>query len=405
MSRFRLCLALGLTAAFAISLASSLRPPAPQPAAAPPAAAPIALLCDVDPASLGRPIVILRGTTSLPNGTPLSMIFTRFREQDHDGRLEAELVDEGFESCDVLGGRFTCGHRLLVQGLYRVRVDSADPLRRRHWDFEFALWNDEHLLRVEEEYRGLLSQIEQLWELRNTMSNWATMESLWMQRGVRLLPDAAKILELAEKASYPRSYFPAARKDFPATARLLADAPLRFFWKPDGKFGGAFDTETMQWVKGPDQRPFDFDRMLGFLSSQSDLAHREFALWIVKEQRRSGVTPRLRTAIRSSPPNVRRLVAGLNSGKNVDTIEENIRGEAHPIPRRPDPPIPPQFQTVISHRKKVEEARKLLAEADDRWGRFPDDDSPRLYRRLATDYPETLEELGAASRVRNRARE
>jgi len=407
MGRFRLGLALSLSAAFAISLVMSLRPPAPTPASAPaPAPLPIVVRCEVDPASLGRLNVTIRGTTSLPDGSPLTVYLSRFRERDRDGRLEPELLDECFGVCTVSGGRFSCSPNLPQPGLYRVRVEPTDPLHRHRWDFEFALWNDVHLFRVDEEYRTIVPKIRDVCNITNRMMTIASREFYRRERRLPVLLEAAEVQPPTQAVRAPRSFFSAALKDFSVTARLLVDAPSHFFWKTDdGSFGGAFDADNAQWVKGPDARPFEFTRTLDLLWTEEVLARREYALWMVKEVRRAGITPIALTAIRSAPFEVRNLVDGLERGGNLNQIEERIRGEARPQPVRPDPPIPPQFLPLIAHRRKVEEARKLLAEADRLWGQIADEESPRLYRRLAKEFPETLDELGAASRVRNRSRE
>src|SRR5438045_6694521 len=130
MRRFRIALALLLSATYAIGLLASLRPPALKPVPVPPPTAaaplpPITLQCEVDPASLGRPSITFRGTTSLPDGSPLTLYLSRFPERDRDGRLEPELIQEVLDSGVVSRGRFIAAMRIPVPGCYRLRVESA----------------------------------------------------------------------------------------------------------------------------------------------------------------------------------------------------------------------------------------------------------------------------------------
>ncbi len=193
--------------------------------------------------------------------------------------------------------------------------------------------------------------------------------------------------------------YPAAHRDLALVLTSMTWATRDFFWNADGSFGGAFDRWAGKWVLSPDQEaPFSFARAAAFIDQTVGIARREYALWVLKAMRKKGSRDALLIlAARNGPAEARPL-----EGEDFDQAEARLRGPERPKPE-PLPPSPAQFEHP--DQKKLEEARKLLKEADKLWENADDRESPALYRRLLKEYPQALDTLGVRVRVTHRARD
>jgi len=190
-------------------------------------------------------------------------------------------------------------------------------------------------------------------------------EQRWVREREGILAEARQVRRRIDELPRAGSPCPAARHALDAAARLLETAPPRFRWGPHGEFAGAIDPATGRRIRGPDGRPFGFPAMYLYLDDARELARRADAAGIRLPE------------LSASPDDFRPI----------------LRAE----------PEPPVASKPAPRNPRVEEARKLLAEADRRWDEISDRESPALYRRLLKEYPETLEALRAGSRVRSRA--
>ncbi len=421
MSRFRLCLALGLSAAFAISLAASLRPRLPAPVVvalpAPTAPAPrpeIALEVRDGKAAL----LDVRGTSSLPDGCVLNLTLCRHSERDQRGRLDESIEVEAKAVVEISNGTFSWEQFLRVPGRYTVQAELREDLQDRavlrqlprapsprRWDFEFQRWGDDLVTRLPKELAEVDSFVEQIRAFARKLEQAASSPASW-KRSSNLAADPYMYAFLLEEAGF-RHLFSAVHRDLLGSVRAMSTARLHFFWQPaelGGGFGGAFDVSGRKWIPGPDGRPFNFHRLDRFLEEAGAVARREYALWILKDVQRAGLREAVRDAARSGPPEARAVLAGLEAGKDPAAVETALRGEERPAPLEPAPE-PPRAAGWAARRKKLADAKSLLETADRLWNEMGDRQAPILYRKLLTEFPDTLDELGAASRVHNRSRE
>jgi hypothetical protein len=380
-------LALSFSAAYAIALLASLRP-------APPRHPFLIVRAAVERVGYGELLVKFSGNAALPDGAPLTLQLTRFTEQNRDGRLESISVDAGTVESVVWGGAFTCERRLPFAGVYRVQV-FRPPHR---WQVHLQIWDETELGRALKEFDQVETLIRDLSDLNARMDVTTASELDWRAHSEGLLLEVGKLYSLIEAIPQHRTHYPAALKDLGLLAHLLSDATIYFFWNTNGQFGGAFDPHRERWVKTPDGQTFGFDHLRSLLASVLEVARREHALWILNEARR---TDRRNGAARGMSA----LLNGFENGAPLDVLEERVRGIARPPQPPPEPPLPGRFGDLIARRNKLEEATRLLGEADRLWDELADRDAPALYGRLLREYPEQLDRLQARTRANNRARE
>jgi len=212
----------------------------------------------------------------------------------------------------------------------------------------------------------------------------------WNRQRLQILADADKLAVLADELARGTKSDPAGVRDLRAALRSLRSAPPHFCWASDGTFADAVDASKADWLAGPDGRPFNFSTILAILNGARDAAARECALRAFRE----AVRPKAAARHPEIGPLLERL--------DVDPKAFEVR----PRPKEPrpePPPEPPAAILTVARRSKLEEARRILMEADRRWDELADEQSPALYRRLLREYPETLRDLQAVSRVHNRA--
>jgi len=398
MSRFRLCLAVGLSAAFALSLVASLRPPAPRSAASSPTIPPSLPAPRVNCVltETTKPLLTLWGQAALPDETILHMTVKRLVERDVRGRLEAHGMPIGGDYVEVRGGAFKAEYAAPAPGIYVVDNELRDELQTRHvlaklspattnprWKFEYYRWSgNDFLSRLAEELLEVEAVLERVRLLSRKMDQETSSQAGWRRASDAFLGQAWFLCRELESARF-RFLYPAVHQDLLDAACALRDAQRHFYWRsPDdgGGFGGAYNVSSKTWVFGPDERPFNFLRMEHFLDAARQVARRENALWILKDRRRDRLP--------EDDPNV----------------ERSLRGEVRPIALEPAP-LPPQAAVSAERKKKIEEARGILQNADRLWDEVGDKQAPILYRKLLADFADVLDDLQARARVGNRARE
>lgn len=376
MRRLRTVLVLALSAA----LAAVPVLPAPAPV--------VTLECSIRKDTKHLLHLTFAGAAPLPDGAVLEFTLHRWEEKDRRGKLEKALRFESSGTVEVSGGSFSWDQLMELPGLYRVDLD--DRTSNRRWEFEFHLWDDElpdRLLAELNDLEGLITRVVghgvRLQRAIQSRDEWR----------LRVTPEFSAADEGSNRfRDQLPSLYPAARRNLRVAIRLLKLAPAHFVWNPDGTFGGAFDASADRWIREPDGAPFTVERVVNFLENTRNIARREYSLWIVKDARR------VLRENRSRHPDLWALLQGMEG--TLDRIETIRRGEPRPDSTIPDPPGPPH----ILHRKKVREASALLQRADERWHELGDREAPALYRRLLSDFPDTIDELQARVRVTHRAK-
>jgi hypothetical protein len=423
MSRFRLCLALALSAAFAISLVNSLRtpPPAAPVAALPPSPTQEAtprpeVALNVRPAGKAA-LLELAGSAAFPDGTILRLELCRHVEKNRLGRLEPTLENAGGAVVEIRDGAFSWEQPVRNPGIYTVRAELREHLQprdvlpqlpraafSRSWELEVLRWSDDLVTRLPKELASANEFLERTRTLARKLEEATSSTASW-KRASGLGHDPFMLAFMLKEAE-ARYLFPAVHRSLLDSVLAMSAARPHFFWRPPeegGGFGGAFDLSKRKWVLGPDEHPFSFQRLDRFLEEAGVVARREYALWILNDVRRAGVRDAVREAAREGPAEACAVLADLEAGKDPSVVEAALRGEERPVPLEPAPE-PPHALGWAARRKKRDDAKALLETADRLWDEVGDRQAPGLYRQLLIEFPDVLDDLQARARVANRAR-
>jgi hypothetical protein len=372
--------------------------------------------CVLAPGSVGKPLVTFQGKAPFPDRSLLGVTLRRHREADRQGSLEELFEEAGGGVVEIDGGIFSFEAITLIPGIYSLKIelrhDLQDPdvLRRfpvgsfpQVREITFHLWGDDLLPRLRSELDEVEAAIERVRSVSRAMERDSSSQARWKRSSDKVQP---VYLAFMLKGAQFRSLYPGVYGDLGSSVQSLSEAPQHFYWHPDadgGAFGGSFDVGQRKWILGPDERPFNFQRMEAFLEAAQQASRREYALWILKDVKRAGLREVVREAAHRGPPEARALLQDLESGKELSILEASLRGKRHPIPLEPWPE-PPRARDWASRQKKKDDAQALLQIADRLWDQPGDQEAPVLYRRLLLEYRDILEDLQAAVRVRNRAR-
>lgn len=411
-----------MTAAFEIGLVACTSSPAPEHpnvgiTVSPSSPALVTAQCILRKDQKHRPLLKMSGRAPLPDGTILRLRLSRMGEADRNGKLETLSEGVGSGAVEVESGAFSYDQLLDGPGLIKVEIRLEDELQEReiaeeirskfpvrYWEFEFSLWEDDLLSSLLAELPEFESFAAEVRELNRKIEAACDTQNSWAKMRRELAPEIARMERRFDGVKF-KVLYPAAHFDLRAAFSSLKLASWNFFWNPDGSFGGAFIPSAGKWVTGPDGAPFAFERIGNFLDQTLAVVRREYALWIVKDIHRAGPRDALLAAARAGPPEARAVMESLERGQDLAQSETRIRGKARPRPAAAVPPIPKQFVGWNAAQKKLEEARKILNEADRLWEQADDNQSPALYKRLLKEYPDAVDQLRARVRVTQRARE
>lgn len=327
------------------------------------------------------------GTAPLPDGTILRLRLSRLQERHRLGALEPAWIDAGGAVVEVRDGRFSCDEPPGQPGVYRAVLEDRAV--------DVFAWDDDFMRRILRDRQTLEFCIREVRTIDDRMWLAAGSQGEWLRWGPEILSDALRVQKRTRWLAGPGALYPAAEPDLLAAIRTMTSVPPHFFWTPEG-FGGSYDPTTASWVPGPDGAPFGFARTMDHLDGVLDVLKRECSLWVVKDTRR------VHQDVARRHPTFREPVEEME--QTLDRIEAGIRGHARVARDVPLPPVPPRFVEVVTHNTKVQEARKILQQADRLWEQLGDQKSPSLYRKLQNDYRDVLDELQARVRVGNRAR-
>src|SRR5262245_31711037 len=194
------------------------------------------------------------------------------------------------------------------------------------------------------------ARLREVSDLTLRMLSATLSEQRWARERERIVAEARRLRRQVDELPRAASPCPAARRALEATARLLEESPPRFRWGPHGEFAGAIDPASGRRIQGPDGHAFGFPAIYLYLDA-------------AREQLRRGDAAELR------PP---------QTPASPDEFHAYLRAE----------PEPSVTSKPSARNPRVEEARKLLTEADRRWDEVSDRESPALYRRLLKEYPD-----------------
>jgi hypothetical protein len=247
--------------------------------------------------------LIFHGGAPLPDGTVLSFNIQKVSEYWDNGQITKSMKGVTSGLAEIEGKKYTYDPAVDGPSTYFVIVTLIDDFQRRtiieklkkvdprQWQFEFAGWGDELIPSLSPRMQEVDDLAREAGELTKKFEKACESPTGWIQDGKDLVKEGQKLLLKIEKAEC-RHFFPAAWSQIYYTLRnILGNAPY-FAWK-DGKFAGAVsyhaNNESLKTFR---QEPFKYENFRRYIEESVPLAGREFALWAVKELRRTNAALR-----------------------------------------------------------------------------------------------------------------
>ena len=288
----------------------------------------------------GKETVLVKGSVPLPDGAILKVTLHRLTEQWVAGRLEATPQEAGGGLARIEGGRFSLESAWEGPGLCSIRAtldenfqDPAlrDALKRKPADSEWkrssAAWDHTlvsqltaGLAELDRTAAGVLDFLRELELATASEDSWKVEKKTLTRKGTALLAQLDK--------SGTRTLFPAAHGQIRSTIGDLVSNARNFVWK-DGKFAGAaaYHNKNEPEMNFRHEN-FTFVNFRRYVEESIGVAGREFALWIVKDLRRTGRRDVHGEAVRrhSERAGVKEFVPRLQAeSEDLARLEEDIR--------------------------------------------------------------------------------
>ncbi len=294
-----------------------------------------------------RPVMVLNGSCPLPDGVILKINLSRVIENLQGGQLLPTYTGSGGGTEGIEGKKFTYDTPIDGPGKYLVTVavpidmqerQHYDDLKKRTankhtWQFEFLVWGDELVTQLSPKLTELQALIAECREMLKQFEAATQNEQVWMAQNKGLVQEANKLRAKLEGHEL-KGFYPAAVSNLYFTVRnVVTNAPYYTF--QDGKFSGAkdyhADSKKVSTFRNED---FNWENLKRYVEESLPCSGREFALWIVKDLRRTGGVMRgeIQEAVKqqAKSPGVDFFAERLQKATiaDLDPLEAEIRGTA-----------------------------------------------------------------------------
>jgi hypothetical protein len=263
---------------------------------------PVALVCKPPAAGTKAPVLRLEGTAPFADEVVLKLSVHRLFEVSAGARLEPMAKDQGPGLVKVKGKKFRLDHPVEARGGYLVLVDLLDEFQRpdvakalrgkvktRRWEFRFAAWGDELAGQLGPKLEDLDRLTAEAQELIGRVEKAAVSKASWEAEAKRFQREVDTFLRNASRMDLENT-FPAAYDLVRRTVHEIQSNSPYFLWE-NGKFAGAKDYhEQENKAKTFQDEEFNFAALKRYLEQSRPVGGREFALWVVKELRRTNGT-------------------------------------------------------------------------------------------------------------------
>lgn len=286
--------------------------PAPRPDDKPKPGPELTCECKPPRSRSKRKTFELSGKVDLPDGATLSFMAYRVEESFAGGKLVfgSKIASSG--RTHVSRKKFNYVSAIDAPGPLLVYVTLQDEYQSkkvlpivqesaqvRRWTFNFPAWDDN----LVKDLGPKLDEIDRLVTdtLRTVEQFERACESKegWLREAKRLEREGASMKNKLNRSDV-ESIYPAAYSQLWYTMRNITGTAPYFVWGEDGKFaGGKSYHAKAEKIETYREEEFTYDNLKRYATEASVLAGREFALWAVKDLRRTGgrLSPDLRRQI------------------------------------------------------------------------------------------------------------
>jgi len=321
---------------------------------------PMNVTCKPPSFKVRRPLLVLRGSCPLTDGIYIKVNLSRVTESLAGGELQPSFQGAGGGTVELESKRFT--YDTTIDGPAKFLVTLSVPVdmqekqhaaevkkrtaTKQSWQFEFLVWGDELVGELGSKLTELQALIAETRDLLKKFEAACISEQSWLAQSKDLVAEANRLRSKLEGHQL-KAYYPAAVNNMYYTVRnIITNAPYYTFG--DGKFTGAKDYHAnSKKVSTFRNEDFTWDNLKRYVEESMPCAGREFALWIVKDLRRTAgqMRPEILDAVKQqkAAPGVVLFADRLQKAtiSDLDALEAEIRGQkAGPPPKEGTAPPP-----------------------------------------------------------------
>lgn len=279
------------------------------------------------------------GKAVFPDGIALKGTLFQSEERLVDGVVAPELTEIGTQVATVEGRRVVFTMAIKDPGQYRLVVELREDLQEPDlvraitnslpgkWTFEQAVWGDEFVVPLGTKMRDFDGQVDASIGLIRRLAQASASVQAWKETYPSLDKELGAFLKKFDQTPLER-VFPAAVLELRCSMRNLKGNAEAMVFGEDGSCKGSIDYRTQKPTKTIHSQDFTFEAILKDVEATRAAAGREFALWLIKDSRRSGARPELSSLLRSEAkhPGVTPYVEALDGFKDAAAVEKQIRG-------------------------------------------------------------------------------
>lgn len=306
----------------------------------------MSLTCKPPSFKVRKPLLILNGTCSLPDGAYLKVNLARVSEQVLGPEISQVFVGAGNGTSEISNKKFIYDTTIDGPGKYNVTITIIDDLQirelvaevkkrvgnKRNYQFEFLVWGDDLIGTISSKFNELAGLVNETREMIKKFEQSAANKAQWDAQ-MKVLQNEGIRFQAKLEHHELKAYFPAAVNNMYYTIRNVVNNAPYYTYGADGKFSGAkdyhADGEKVKTFRGEE---FNWENLKRYIEDTPAIGGREFCLWIIKDLRRTAgqMRPDIQEALKAH-----KTAAGVEFwqerlGKatfsDLDPLEAEIRG-------------------------------------------------------------------------------
>jgi hypothetical protein len=201
-----------------------------------------------------RPLLVLHGSCTLPDGTWLKFNLSRAVEQMLGAELSPLILGAGSGTVGVNGKKFSYDIPIDGPGKYVVQVSIIDDLQERHLvpeikkkvgnkrnhQFEFLVWGDDLIATVSSKLNEITAIVTESRDVVKKFERASVTKEAWEAESKILTAEGSKFVTKLENHEL-KAYYPGAINNLYYTIRTVVNNGPYYTFGADGKFTGAKD--------------------------------------------------------------------------------------------------------------------------------------------------------------------
>jgi hypothetical protein len=280
------------------------------------------------------------GKAVFPDGIALKGTLYRTEERLVEGVLDPELTEIASEVATVERRRVAFTMAIKDPGFYRLVVELREDLQEPDllkaitssvpgkWTFDHAVWGDDLTASLGSKLRDFDVHVDTCLGMVRRFAQASASTQAWKEQYPLLDKELAGFLKKFDSTPLER-VFPASVLELRLTMRNLKGNAEAILFNTDGSCKGSIDYRTQKPTKTIHSQDFTFEAILKDVEATRAAVGREFALWLIKDVRRSGPRPELTALLRSEAkhPGLAEHAQALDGFKESEAVEKQIRGK------------------------------------------------------------------------------